>query len=44
MEDEAPHTLSLRIETETGTRMNGAQLKALTAQGPPPELKHLEPL
>jgi hypothetical protein len=40
---EAPHTLSLRIETETGTRMNGAQLKALIAQGPPPELKHLEP-
>ena len=40
---EAAHTLSLRIETETGTRMNGAQLKALIAQGPPPELKHLEP-
>jgi hypothetical protein len=40
---EAAHTLSLRIEAETGVRMNGAQVKALVAQGPPPELQHLEP-
>jgi hypothetical protein len=40
---EAAHTLSLRIELETGIRMNGAQVKALIAQGPPPELQGREP-
>jgi hypothetical protein len=39
---EAAHTLSLRIELETGVRMNGAQVKALIAQGPPPELQGSE--
>ena len=30
-----PHTLSLLIETATGIRLNGAQVKALIANGPP---------
>ena len=40
---EAAHALSLRIEVETGVLVNSAQVEALVAQGPPPELQHLEP-